>query len=247
MRIQDLKLGIRLAGAFGLLLLITVAIAAVGVVNVTALQRSNEHIATSELKRQDLVQQWQTDIQMNWLRTEALLKSSDAQYVGKLKKDMSAVVDVQSKRMEEVRSYLLPGKEKQLYDDAIAARDAYRVKRTELVKAKEAGGDIAAQVDTVLAPVFQNYSAVLQELTRTLDDGVAATLKETSRQAEASTLWVAGSTVLAILLGLFLAWWTTRSITAPVRQAVEATTAIAAGDHGKVSAVPPRRMWRIPR
>eukprot|EP01034_Spumella_vulgaris_P000017 gene17-25_t len=78
MRIKDLKLGIRLGVAFGLLLLITIGIAAMGIANISALQKSNEHIATSELKRQDLVQQWQTDIQMNWLRTEALLKANDA-------------------------------------------------------------------------------------------------------------------------------------------------------------------------
>ena len=122
MRIKDLKLGIRLGVAFGLLLLITIGIAAMGIANISALQKSNEHIATSELKRQDLVQQWQTDIQMNWLRTEALLKANDAQYTAKLKKDMSAVVEVQSKRMDEVRNYLLPGKEKDLYDQAIAAQ-----------------------------------------------------------------------------------------------------------------------------
>ncbi|AYM96580.1 HAMP domain-containing protein [Acidovorax sp. 1608163] len=230
MRIKDLKLGIRLGVAFGLLLLITIGIAAMGIANISALQKSNEHIATSELKRQDLVQQWQTDIQMNWLRTEALLKANDAQYTAKLKKDMSGVVEVQSKRMDEVRNYLLPGKEKDLYDQAIAARDAYRVKRTELVKAKEAGQDVAAQTDTNLAPVFNQYSGVLQQLTQTLDEGVNATLKETTGQAQNSMLWVGSSTVLAIVVGLFLAYWTTHSITLPVQQAVNATTAIAAGD-----------------
>ena len=230
MRIKDLKLGIRLGVAFGLLLLITIGIAAMGIANISALQKSNEHIATSELKRQDLVQQWQTDIQMNWLRTEALLKANDAQYTAKLKKDMSGVVEVQSKRMDEVRNYLLPGKEKDLYDQAIAARDAYRVKRTELVKAKEAGQDVAAQTDADLAPVFNQYSGVLQQLTQTLDEGVNATLKETTGQAQNSMLWVGSSTVLAIVVGLFLAYWTTHSITLPVQQAVNATTAIAAGD-----------------
>ncbi len=230
MRIKDLKLGIRLGVAFGLLLLITIGIAAMGIANISALQKSNEHIATSELKRQDLVQQWQTDIQMNWLRTEALLKANDAQYTAKLKKDMSAVVEVQSKRMDEVRNYLLPGKEKDLYDQAIAARDNYRVKRTELVKAKEAGQDVAAQTDADLAPVFSQYSGVLQKLTQTLDEGVNTTLKETTGKAQSSMLWVGSSTVLAIVVGLFLAYWTTHSITVPVQQAVNATTAIAEGD-----------------
>jgi methyl-accepting chemotaxis protein len=230
MRLKDLKLGIRLGVAFGLLLMITVVIAALGVISVTALQRSNEHIATSELKRQGLVHQWNTDIQMNWLRTEALLKVHDDEYANELKKDMSAVVEVQSKRIQEVRGYLLPGKELELYEQAIAAREAYRVKRTELVKAKEFGREVGEHVDTVLAPVFQNYANVLQELTHTLDEGVASTLSDTTHKAEASTAWVTGSTLLAILVGLFLAWGTTRSITAPVWQAVQATTAIAAGD-----------------
>ncbi|WP_462386688.1 methyl-accepting chemotaxis protein [Acidovorax sp. Q11] len=230
MRIKDLKLGIRLGVAFGLLLFITIVIATLGVMSVVELERSNEHIATSELKRQGIMHQWQTDIQMNWLRTEAFLKSSDAQYAGKLKKDMAAVVELQSKRMQEVQGYLLPGKEIQLYDRAIAARDAYRVKRTELVKAKEAGQDVAEQANTVLEPVFQDYSAVLKELTLTLDEGVARTLKETMQKADANIAWVGGSTALAILLGIFLAWSTTRSITAPVQQAVRATSAIAAGD-----------------
>ncbi|MDH4417964.1 MAG: methyl-accepting chemotaxis protein [Acidovorax sp.] len=230
MRIKDLKLGIRLGVAFGLLLLITLVIATLGTMSVTALLQSNEHIATSELKRQGIVQQWHTDIQMNWLRTEAFLKTSDAQHADKLKKDMSAVVEVQSKRMQEVRSYLSPGKETQLYEQAITARDAYRVKRTELVKAKEAGQDVAAQTDAVLAPIFQNYAGVLKELTQTMDEGVASTLKETTAMATSSIAWIGGSSVLAILAGLFLAWSTTLSITAPVQQAVKATAAIAAGD-----------------
>ncbi|MDP4076322.1 methyl-accepting chemotaxis protein [Acidovorax sp. A1169] len=230
MHIKDLKLGIRLGMAFGILLLITAIIAMLGSANILALQRSNEHIATSELKRQDLVQSWQTDIQMNWLRTEALLKSSNAQYTNKLKADMSAVVDVQSKRIDEIRTYLLPGKENELYDQAITARNAYRVKRTELVKLKESGQDVFEQTDTALAPLFTQYSQVLSQLTKTLDDEVTATLKETTQSAQQGIWWVGGGTLLAILAGVFLAYWTTRSITVPVQQAVDVTAAIAAGD-----------------
>ena len=230
MRINDLKLGIRLGAAFGLLLLITCIISFLGIVNIFALQKSNEHIATFDLKRQGIVQQWQTDIYMNWLRTEALLKSSDAQYIAKLRKDMSSLVEVQSKRMEEVRTYMHKEQEKQLYDKAIAARDAYRAKRSELLKVKEAGQDVSGQVDTVLANAFGNYAGILQELSKNLDSDVNATLKDTSSQATSSIWWVAGSTVLVIVLGIFLAYRTTRSITVPVQQAVDATAAIAAGD-----------------
>jgi len=230
MRITDLKLGVRLGAAFGLMLLITILIAVLGMSSIKALQKSNENISTVELKRQDMVQQWQTDIQMNWLRTEAALKSTDEKYLAKLKKDLGSVVTLQSQRMEDVKAYLKEGKEMQTYDKAVVARDAYRVKRAELVKLKDSGQDVSELTDTALAAIFQNYADVVQQLMGGLDEDVTDTLKETTQQAQTSMLWVGSGTGLSLLLGLFLAWWTTRSITVPVRQAVDVTTAIANGD-----------------
>ena len=230
MRIADLKLGIRLGGAFGLLLLITVLISALGISSIEALKHSNETIATTELKRQDLVQQWLSDIQMNWLRTEASLKSTDPKYIAKLKSDVGAVVAVQTKRMEEVKTYIREGKEKQLYEQALAARDAYRAKRAELSKLKESGQDVSDLTDTALAGVYQSYADVLKQLMESLDAGVAQNLEANLQSADRSLLWVGIGAASSILLGLFLAWWTTRSVTQPVQQAVNATLAIADGD-----------------
>ena len=230
MRIADLKLGIRLGAAFGLLLLITVLISVLGISSIVALKHSNEAIATTELKRQDLVQQWLTDIQMNWLRTEASLKSTDPKYIAKLKNDVGSVVAVQSKRMEEVLTYIREGKEKQLYDQALVARDLYRAKRSELAKLKDAGQDVSELTDTALSAVFQNYANVLQQLMENMDAGVSQNLKENLQAADHSLMWVGTGAVSAVLAGLFLAWWTTRSITRPVQQAVDATLAIAEGD-----------------
>ena len=230
MRIADLKLGIRLGAAFGLLLLITVLISVLGISSIVALKHSNEAIATTELKRQDLVQQWLTDIQMNWLRTEASLKSTDPKYIAKLKNDVGSVVAVQSKRMEEVLTYIREGKEKQLYDQALVARDLYRAKRSELAKLKDAGQDVSELTDTALSAVFQNYANVLQQLMENMDAGVSQNLKENLQSADHSLMWVGTGAVSAVLAGLFLAWWTTRSITRPVQQAVDATLAIAEGD-----------------
>lgn len=230
MRIVNLKLGVRLGAAFGILLLITVMIASLGIVSIVSLKKNNEDISTTELKRQDMVQRWLADIQANWLRTEATLKSTNPEYVAHLNKDIRALVEIQSKRMDEVGTYMHVGKEKQIYDQAIASRDVYRVKRTELVKLKESGQDVTEQVDTTLAVAYKNYADVLTQLMDLLDLGVSQNLTENLHQANTSLLLVAAGTAASILLGVFMAWWTTRSITGPIQHAVNVTTAIADGN-----------------
>jgi methyl-accepting chemotaxis protein len=230
MRVADLKLGIRLVAAFGALLLITVLVAALGMKSIVALKQSNENISTTELKRQDLVRRWLADIQANWLRTEAALKTNNAAYVSRLNQDIRALSEIQSKRMTEAGTYLRDAKEKQLYAQILSARDAYRAKRAELIKLKESGQDVGEQVDSALAPTYKGYADVLSQLMDTLDQGVNDDLKQNLAQADTSMLLVTASTVASIVLGLFLAWWTTRSITIPVQQAVSITSAIANGN-----------------
>ncbi|WP_342616797.1 methyl-accepting chemotaxis protein [Rhodoferax sp. GW822-FHT02A01] len=232
MRILNLKLGVRLGAAFGILLLITVFIAMLGITSIVALKKNNENISTTELKRQDLVQRWLADVQANWLRTEATLKSSNPEYVARLNKDIRALVEIQSKRMDEAGTSMHDGKEKELYNQAISARNIYRTKRAELVKLKESGQDVTVQVDADLALAYKNYEGILTQLMELLDQGVSQNLTEIQQQADTSLLLVSMGTAASILLGVFLAWWTTRSITGPIRQAVDATTAIADGNLG---------------
>ena len=230
MRIVDLKLGVRLGAAFAALLLLTVGIASLGTHSIQMLKANNENIATTELRRQDLVRRWLADIQTNWLRIEATLKSNDPQYIAHLNKDFRALYDIQHKRVEDVGSYMHPGVERQLYEQAIAARDAYQDQRKRLSQRKDAGENVTDAVDTVLADAFKAYADVLTQLMATLDTEVAQNLKDNLQQADTSLTLMMGGTLAAIALGLFLAAWTTRSITRPMRQAVDVTSAIAHGN-----------------
>lgn len=65
MRVTDWKLGVRLGLAFGVMLLLACLITAVGISRIQGLKQSNEQLATVELSRQKLVQEWLNDTQMN--------------------------------------------------------------------------------------------------------------------------------------------------------------------------------------
>ncbi|MBV8621669.1 MAG: HAMP domain-containing protein [Curvibacter sp.] len=230
MRITDWKLGIRLGLAFGLMLLLALLIAALGMFRIGALKSNSEELATTELERQALVEEWFTDIEMNWLRTEASFKSDNPAYLEKLKTEMESVVDLQSRRMELVKDHMRTAEEQQLYQQAIAARDKYREVRGELQKRHQGGDNVSGPVDTQLAPVFKDYESALNRLKENI--GVSSTRNQEANlnQADRSLLWLGIGALASVLAGVVLAWRTTGSVTRPLGQAVRAATAIAQGD-----------------
>jgi methyl-accepting chemotaxis protein len=230
MRIVDLKLGIRLGASFAALLLLTAVIAAIGAINILSLRSSNEQVAKVDMRRMELAQDWETDIQMNWLRTEAILKSGDAAYVEKQSKEIAAVSEAAGKRLEQIRSLLDSDRNRQLFEQASQIRDTYRIKRAELVKAKQAGQDVGAAVDAELAPLIQSYTGVIHQLVQSIETQVDHDLHAVYTRASTGLVWMALSGACALLAGILLGYLANRSVTQPLLQAVHATHAIAAGD-----------------
>src|SRR6266571_2251442 len=87
---KTLKVGTRLALAFGLVLLITAAIAAIGVWRLGTLNDTTQHIATTEMQRSSLAQQFRTNINVNLVRAQAVLQTSDPAFLESLKTEMAA-------------------------------------------------------------------------------------------------------------------------------------------------------------
>ena len=73
---NNLKIGARLSLVFGLILLITAAIAATGVWRLAVLKEASSRIATVEMERNALAQEWKAVIDLNWVRASASLKAS---------------------------------------------------------------------------------------------------------------------------------------------------------------------------
>jgi len=230
MRWNDWKLGVRLAFAFGLLLLMALLITALGMTRIQALRQANEQLSTVEMERQSLVQEWFNDLQMNWLRTEAGFKADNAAYLDKIRRDMAAVANMQSQRIEHTRSLMLPGPEQQSFAQALEAREAYRAVRADLQKQQDTGQNVAEQVDQRLYPLFKAYEQRLLQLKQTVTERVSEETRDNLALAERSLYWLGGAALAAVFAGLWLAWRITNSVTSPVGQAVQVAQAIAKGD-----------------
>ena len=90
MKLSNLPVGLRLGLSFGAILVITALIAAMGMWRISSLQMASERVATQEIEQQTLVEDWASDIRLNWVRTEAFLKPVDPAYMEKLTADTQA-------------------------------------------------------------------------------------------------------------------------------------------------------------
>ncbi len=230
MKLNDIKVGSRLALSFGLVLLITALMAGIGVWRLQELSNTTHQLATEDNEKLQLAVQWRQTIDVNWVRTRAAILDSDTSRIAAWQADMdktSQVTVAARKRMVE----LVQSQEgKQLLAGIDAAREAYRTPRGALLKARMAGEDVSAALERDLKPPADAYLNSISKLEERQQAIYEATLRDAEEKAaNGRTILIAGG-VLALLLGAGAAFVLSRSITLPLRQAGESARQIAAGD-----------------
>ncbi|MGQ0729268.1 methyl-accepting chemotaxis protein [Acidovorax sp.] len=229
---SNLKIGARLSLAFGLVLLITATIAATGVWRLAVLKEASSRIATVEMERNALAQEWKAAIDLNWVRASASLKATDAGYIQSLTADMATTSQRASEAQKKLEALVDDPTEKALMERVAVTRKAYVDARTKLLERKKAGEDVFALVDSDLKPLatayLQSLADVADNTHKQLDEFEGAII-----QAAGTSQWVlALGAVVSVVLGALFALWTTRSIVGPVQRAVQAADEIS---HGNLS------------
>lgn len=227
---NQFKIGTRLGMAFGLVLLITAVIAAVGFWRLSMLKEATVRIATVEIERNQLAMEWKAGIDLNWTRASAALKATDETYIAALGADMSATTKEVSEKQKKLETLIDSDKGKELLANVATARKTYVDARAKLLERKKAGEDVFALVDSDLRPMAQNYIQSLENVTKYTYDELAAIEKSVLSSAETSQWVLAIGAGASLVLGLLFAVWATRSITTPVQRAVEAAEEISKGN-----------------
>ena len=110
MRLNDIKVGPRLALSFGLVLLITAVIAAVGVWRLQDLAAATQRLTSTDNERLRAAVQWRQGIDQNWIRTRAALLNADSSHLAQWQAEMDATskgVDVSRKTVERLKGLRL--------------------------------------------------------------------------------------------------------------------------------------------
>ena len=225
------RIGQRLIGAFGAVVLLLLAGLVVNLVSLHQTQLAVDTMLGEQAERLALAKEWRENIVVNSQRALALGLSTDNSLhalFDEQMKGVSARTTVIQKRFAEIET---TARGTELQRKLAEVRTRYLDTRTVLLKAKADGDSAKAQeLGNSFKVTTVDYIAAAAELVQHQEGrntelgGRAQARVQNMRLA---CLLVAGlSIALAVLLGLVL----TRSITAPLARAEEAATRIAAGN-----------------
>ncbi|MCS0628741.1 methyl-accepting chemotaxis protein [Telluria mixta] len=233
MNIQNLKIGGRLGLAFAAVLALSAMLTTVGALRLQQVTGATADMDVS-IRKARLADRWLADTRINRALTEARLRAVDAQDRERIDVKMKANSADINRVDEELQRLVASGEGKALLAALNERRKTYTAARKKLFALKDGGTADATAIDRAadagMNPALTAYEAAAANLAEHEKQRFDAAKANVEDVAASGRLLLVGVGVAAVLLGAALAWWLTRSITGPLRRAVDVANAVAQGD-----------------
>ncbi len=229
---NNLKIGQRLAIAFGLVLALLAAITILALVRFTSSAAQTQAMMEVPLTKERLVGDWFANVNAGVRRTGAIARSSDPSLVEFFAEDVKAASKLSGSLQKQIGELLQKEREREVFARIGEARKTFIRVRDEIAALKSEGQADAAITKLAkdfrpAADAYLQGMLALQALQREEIDRLAADLRQENR---AGAVWLAALGSTALLLGFVAAWMISRSITRPLQQAVAVAESIAKSD-----------------
>ena len=228
--LRTVRIGTRLAIAFGVILMVLVISVAVGVWRISDLAATTRTLATVEKEKLQLAVQWRQTIDLNWVRTKAAMLDSDGKSVDSWQREMDKTSEFSIAYRKRMHEIVESAEGKVFLKEIDAAREAYRTPRALLLKRKASGEDLQGILEKELRPLADAYSDSIGKLELRQRSRYEAALVAAEVSASRGKTIMLTSGVMAFLLSCFFAVMLSRSIVRPIRQAIDSARVIAEGD-----------------
>ncbi|MFC4446868.1 MCP four helix bundle domain-containing protein, partial [Castellaniella denitrificans] len=228
MSIRGIKISTRLSLGFGILILITVLLAGLGVLETRKNLENGETVQVrNEINAKIL--QWARSVEVNGEHTLALTHIPDPAAREAIQAKMATTSKHITSLQDQIGTLLQTAEGRALYEKVLEARKNYTGQRKTAIEDQKKGdadkankfflqdmpGLIAAYQDSIDALyTFQ------QERERQL-------FAESQQAGQRTQVLVTLAAILALACGILLAWRISRSITQPLRQAMALADAVA--------------------
>ncbi|CAM3638700.1 methyl-accepting chemotaxis protein [Paracidovorax anthurii] len=230
--LQNLSIGSRLAMAFAALILLTVAILAVGIWRLQSVAAQTDAMMARPLSKERLVSDWYRTIHTSVRRTTAVAKSADPSLATFFAEENAQASRMSSEQQKQLEALLESPEEKALFATLSQARQQYIAARDAVSKAKADGR--AEDAERIFNADFRPAGTRYLDSLQALLDQQRASINATSEAIHAgyergrTQMTVLGA--LAVLTAAGLALVITRGITRPLARAVAVAETVAAGD-----------------
>ena len=230
----NLKIGTRLALGFGVILLLTMTIVgsaryAQSVVSDQTSKITDKDFVKTELAYQILL----SNVQVTG-ETIQMMHMTDQDEIQKMIDARTKLSAASGDRFKQIEELLYSPEGKAQFAEIQEIRKVYTPARAKVLEMIKAGkrDDALKEWDAKVIPVLQKYRELLEKFLELQKKNVVQGKADIAATTQTSMTMVLGLGGLVLVFGAVFAFFVTRSITRPLRQAVQAARRLADGDLG---------------
>ena len=229
---SSLRIGSRLAIGFAIVLLLSIISTSYSLITARDAAEATRRMTEQPLLKERLVSDWYLLTYSAIARTALIARSTDETLATVFAAPIADSVTRSTALIKQVETLLSSDEEKAMLQDLKTQRAKYQAAKVEVMNARK-GGDAQASVrafQDVFMPAADAYSEKLKALLaiqRKAIDATAMGLESASTQTFRLLLLLG---VLVVLIGAVLAYLITRSITRPLKAALDVAATVASGD-----------------
>ncbi|MBC7512866.1 MAG: HAMP domain-containing protein [Herminiimonas sp.] len=230
--LNDLRIGTRIGAGFAIVLLLSILSSSIALMHARQAADATHAMLDGPLAKERIVSDWYVLIYSAIARTSLIAKSTDET----LSKTFATEIALSAKRGGELQKSLEPmlasDAEKAMYAQITTLRAAYQAVKEKTMKVRSTGdAALAASVfESSFVPAAAAYQTQVLDflkLQRRAIDEAGRANDDAYRNSASIVLTLS---VLLVALGVVCAWLIARSITRPLRAAVDVATRVAQGD-----------------
>ena len=229
---RNLNIGTRLALGFGFVIVLLLVMSGIGAWRMLATQQDNQAL-DQRLRTTALIQRMARQINKSANLTQATL-AADPDTLRRLKQDIETTDRQAGELAGQLTESLFQPQAVGLLRDIGQARDAFIKQRSQAFKDLDSGnyGETDAFFNQEMPRRTAGLMDKLDQLSRLQSDSVQRLFDASARTSRLGLTVLAVATLLALILGPLFAWRVTRSVTHPLRRAVDQAEAVARRDLG---------------
>jgi len=233
---KNLRIGTRLGLGFGLVLVLMATISLMAVLRINQIKMATEIITEDRLPKIEMADEVSRNVLVIARAVRNLVISTDKQFESEQLKGIADARQQNVELLNKIKQLLNTEKGREIFASVEAAQAKYETSLETLIQLADSSSSKVNE-EKAKQYLFGEYTAManayIQQVTtfanfqKELTHASSAQAVEIARAATALIIALA---IAAILIGLGFAYWVTRSITTPLREAVAVADELARGN-----------------
>ncbi len=234
MNIKNWKIGTRLGGAFALLLVLLAACIWFGIASLRLLNEGTSRIVEEDYPKTVLAYESLDVVNRNARAMRNMLLWDKPEDVARERQTVLQNRQENSANLDKLAGLIKSDEGKVKLKVVQDTREVYRASQQAFLDLMDAGKkqEAATFLLTQVRKDQVNYFDAVRDLIKLQDARVLDSGRHAEDTYRTTIAWLMGLAAIALVLGTIVAVWITRSITGPLRQAVDVARTVATGDLG---------------